>query len=128
MLWLYLLTIWVLECLKHSEDPSPRQRWKNLRNNGLKYNSFHTTALSAPTRMALLTGYNHHQTIWVLLAEAATTFPGYTGVRPQTITPMAEVLRQNGYNTAAVWKVPRGTTMGNFNNRTPGPLANTIGI
>jgi arylsulfatase len=38
------------------------------------------------------------------IAEAATTFPGYTGVRPQTITPMAEVLRQNGYNTAAFGK------------------------
>src|SRR4030095_15013976 len=28
--------------------------------NGLKYNRFHTTALCSPTRVALLTGYNHH--------------------------------------------------------------------
>src|SRR5262245_51168601 len=27
---------------------------------GLKYNRFHTTALCAPTRQALLTGRNHH--------------------------------------------------------------------
>jgi arylsulfatase len=27
---------------------------------GLKYNRFHTTALCSPTRVALLTGYNHH--------------------------------------------------------------------
>ena len=27
---------------------------------GLKYNRFHTTSLCSPTRMALLTGYNHH--------------------------------------------------------------------
>src|SRR4051795_11310662 len=27
---------------------------------GLKYNRFHTTALCAPTRAALLTGRNHH--------------------------------------------------------------------
>lgn len=33
--------------------------------------------------------------------EVATAFPGNTGVRPQTITPMAEVLRQNGYSTSA---------------------------
>ncbi|MDZ7648151.1 MAG: hypothetical protein U5K54_13760 [Cytophagales bacterium] len=39
-----------------------------------------------------------------VITEAATTFPGYTGVRPQTITPLAEVLRQNGYNTAQFGK------------------------
>jgi arylsulfatase len=38
------------------------------------------------------------------IGEAATTFYGNTSVRPQTITPMAEVLRQNGYNTAAFGK------------------------
>ena len=36
--------------------------------------------------------------------ETATTFPGNTGVRPQSITPMAEVLRQNGFSTAAFGK------------------------
>lgn len=75
-----------------------------LADNGLRYNRFHTTALSSPTRVALLTGYNHHSNNMGCIAEAATTFPGYTGVRPQTITPMAEVLRQNGYNTAAFGK------------------------
>lgn len=75
-----------------------------LANNGIKYNRFHTTALCSPTRMALLTGYNHHSNNMGAITEAATTFPGNTGVRPQTITPMAEVLRQNGYNTAAFGK------------------------
>jgi len=77
---------------------------EKLGNNGLKYNCFHTTALSAPTRMALLSGYNHHSNNMGVITEAATTFPGYTGVRPQTITPMAEILRQNGYNTAQFGK------------------------
>ncbi len=75
-----------------------------LATNGLKYNRFHTTALCSPTRVALLTGYNHHSNNMGCIAEAATTFPGNTGVRPQTITPMAEVLRQNGFNTAAFGK------------------------
>ena len=75
-----------------------------LGNNGLKYNRFHTTALSSPTRVALLTGYNHHSNNAGSIMETATMFPGNTGVRPQTITPMAEVLRQNGYNTAAFGK------------------------
>jgi len=72
--------------------------------NGLKYNRFHTTALCSPTRVALLTGYNHHSNNMGSIAETATTFPGNTSVRPQSITPMAEVLRQNGYNTAAFGK------------------------
>ena len=36
--------------------------------------------------------------------EVATAFPGNTGIRPQTITPIAEVLRLNGYSTAAFGK------------------------
>ena len=75
-----------------------------LAENGLKYNRFHTTAVSSPTRVALLTGYNHHSNNMGCITEAATTFPGNTGVRPLSITPMAEVLRQNGYNTAAFGK------------------------
>jgi arylsulfatase A-like enzyme len=75
-----------------------------LANNGIKYNRFHTTALCSPTRVALLTGYNHHSNNMGCIGEAATTFPGNTSVRPQSITPMAEVLRQNGYNTAAFGK------------------------
>lgn len=71
---------------------------------GLKYNRFHTTALCSPTRVAILTGYNHHSNNAGSIMETATTFPGNNGVRPQSITPMAEVLRQNGFSTAAFGK------------------------
>ena len=71
---------------------------------GLKYNRFHTTSLCSPTRVALLTGYNHHSNNAGSIMETGTAFPGNTGVRPQAITPMAEVLRQNGYSTAAYGK------------------------
>jgi len=71
---------------------------------GLKYNRFHTTALCSPTRTALLTGYNHHSNNAGAIMEIATAFPGNTGIRPQTITPVAEVLRLNGYSTAAFGK------------------------
>lgn len=75
-----------------------------LAKNGLTYNRFHTTALCTPTRAALLTGYNPHSANLGIITELATTFPGYTSVRPQSITPMAEVLRQNGYSTAQFGK------------------------
>ena len=72
--------------------------------NGLKYNRFHTTALCSPTRTALLTGHNHHANNAGAIMELATAFPGNTGVRPRSITPLAEILRQNGYSTAAFGK------------------------
>ncbi|HQW26571.1 MAG TPA: arylsulfatase [Saprospiraceae bacterium] len=77
---------------------------EKLAANGLKYNRFHTTALCSPTRTALLTGYNHHSNNAGAIMEVATAFPGNTGIRPQSITTIAEVLRLNGYSTAAFGK------------------------
>jgi len=71
---------------------------------GLRYNGFHTTALCSPTRMALLTGRNHHVTNTGAIMELATAFPGNTGIRPQSVAPLAEMLRENGYSTAAFGK------------------------
>ena len=71
---------------------------------GLRYTRFHTTALCSPTRMALLTGRNHHVTNTGAIMELATAFPGNTGVRPQSVAPLAEMLRLNGYSTAAFGK------------------------
>jgi arylsulfatase len=77
---------------------------EKLAKNGLKYNRFHTTALCSPTRMALLTGRNHHACNTGSIMETATSFPGNTGVRPRAIAPLAEMLRLNGFNTAAFGK------------------------
>src|SRR4029077_1159574 len=49
---------------------------------GLRYNRFHTTALCSPTRVALLTGRNHHINNAGAIMELATGFPGNTGIRP----------------------------------------------
>src|SRR3954447_8798546 len=43
---------------------------------GLKFNRFHTTALCAPTRAALLTGRNHHALGMGAITELATAAPG----------------------------------------------------
>lgn len=75
-----------------------------LANNGLRYNRFHTTALCSPTRVALLTGRNHHVNNAGAIMELATGFPGNTGVRPNSVSPLAEMLRLNGYSTAAFGK------------------------
>lgn len=75
-----------------------------LATNGLRYNQFHTTALCSPTRAALLTGRNHHMCNMGSITETATAFPGQTGQRPNRVAPLAEMLRLNGFATAAFGK------------------------
>jgi arylsulfatase A-like enzyme len=77
---------------------------EGLANNGLRYNEFHTTALCSPTRSALLSGRNHHMNNFGSIAETATAFPGQTGQRPNSVASIAEMLRLNGYSTAAFGK------------------------
>jgi arylsulfatase A-like enzyme len=77
---------------------------EKLAKGGLKYNKFHTTALCSPTRAALLSGRNHHVCNMGSITETATAFPGQTGKRPDSVAPLAEMLRLNGYSTAAFGK------------------------
>ena len=67
---------------------------------GLRYNRFHTTALCSPTRQALLTGRNHHSAGMGGITEIATAAPGYNSVLPNTMSPLAQTLKLNGYSTA----------------------------
>jgi len=71
---------------------------------GLRYNQFHTTALCSPTRVALKYGRNHHSANAGCVMEIATAFPGNQGRIPNSVAPLAEMLRLNGYSTAAFGK------------------------
>ncbi len=71
---------------------------------GLRFNNFHTTALCSPTRVALKSGRNHHTANAGSIMETATSFPGNTGRIPNSVAPLAEMLRLNGYSTAAFGK------------------------
>jgi len=84
--------------------PIPTPTLERLAKNGLRYNNFHTTALSSPTRAALKSGRNHHTVNMGFVTEMATGFPGATGQIPNATAPVAEMLRQNGYSTAAFGK------------------------
>ncbi|MCB2188885.1 MAG: arylsulfatase [Deltaproteobacteria bacterium] len=75
-----------------------------LAKGGLRYTNFHTTALCSPTRAALKAGRNHHMVNMGFITEMATAFPGDTGQIPDTTAPLAEMLRLNGYSTAAFGK------------------------
>jgi arylsulfatase A-like enzyme len=80
--------------------PIPTPSMDRLAKEGLRYTQFHTTALCSPTRAALLTGRNHHSNATGVIMELATGFPGYNSLMPKSNGTFAEVLRQNGYNTA----------------------------
>ena len=84
--------------------PCQTPNFEELAAGGLKYNRFHTTALCAPTRQALLTGRNHHTVGTGVITELTTSAPGYTSIRPDTCAPLAETLKLNGYSTAQFGK------------------------
>src|SRR6476619_7128214 len=71
---------------------------ERLAENGLKDNRFHTTALCAPTRAALLSGRNHHSVVMELITELASSAP------PNACAPLAQTLLLNGYPTAEFGK------------------------
>ncbi|NEP04301.1 MAG: arylsulfatase, partial [Okeania sp. SIO4D6] len=77
---------------------------KRLWDEGIAYNTFHTTAICSPTRAVLLTGRNHHRAHSGTTTELSTDWDGYLGVIPKTTATLPEVLREYGYNTAAFGK------------------------
>lgn len=86
--------------------PIGTPRFDQLAQDGLRYTNFHTTAICAPTRSALLTGRNsssvHEAGFSHRLLSAG--FPGWDGRIPSEDGTIAEILRDQGYNTFAVGK------------------------
>jgi arylsulfatase len=80
--------------------PIPTVTMDRLAKQGLRFNNFHTTALCSPTRAALLSGRNHHSNATGVIMELGTGYPGYNSLMPKSSGTFAEVLKQNGYNTA----------------------------
>lgn len=91
-----------------------------LANNGLRFNNFHTTSISAPTRAALLTGRNHHSSHVGQFNDDDYAAPGYDTYGPMENGTIAEILRDNGYSTFAIGKynftpINDGSNVGPFN-------------
>jgi len=80
--------------------PIPTPTFDGLAERGIRYNRFHTTALCSPTRAALITGRNPHNANTGIIMERSLGFPGYNSVMSKSCGTVAEVLRQNGFNTA----------------------------
>lgn len=80
--------------------PVPTPTMDRLAETGLRYTQFHTTALCSPTRAALLSGRNHHSASTGVIMELGSGYPGYNSLMPKSCGTFAEVLKQNGWNTA----------------------------
>ncbi len=90
-----------------------------LANDGISYNTFHTTSICSPTRAALLTGRNPTRVGSGTIAERAVDWDGYTGVIPRTSATLPKVLGAYGYKSAAFGKwhntpATQTTAMGPF--------------
>ena len=79
--------------------PVQTPNFQRLADGGLRYNMFHTTALCSPTGAALITGRNHRSVASGVITEMATGYRGYNSLAPNSAGTVAEVLKQNGYNT-----------------------------
>lgn len=88
----------------HFGGPVPTPTFDRLAQAGLYFNNFHTTAVCSPTRAALKSGRNHHVCNMGGIIETGTAFPGNTGKIPDSVAPVAEMLRLNGFSTAAFGK------------------------
>lgn len=84
--------------------PIDTPNFSKLAATGLRYNNFHVNALCSPTRAALLSGRNAHQIGFGTVAELGAGYPGYNTLWPKSAASVAEVLKDNGYSTAAFGK------------------------
>lgn len=84
--------------------PIDMPTFARISNEGLRYNRFHTAAICSASRAALLTGNNTHTANSGEIADISTGFEGNTFVKPDNITPLAQILRMNGYSTAQFGK------------------------
>src|SRR6185312_11925320 len=67
-------------------------------------NEFQVNAICSPTRAALLSGRNAHAVGFGNTTDAGAGYPGYNTVWPKSAASIAEVLKDNGYSTAAFGK------------------------
>src|SRR5512144_1229115 len=78
----------------------PTPALDRIAQSGLRYTNFHSTALSSPTRAALITGRNHHSVGFGVVAEQATGFPGYNSIIGPENATIGRILSDNGYATS----------------------------
>jgi arylsulfatase A-like enzyme len=88
---------------------------------GLRYNNFHTPALSSPSRAALMSARNTHKIGLGSHALSAMGFPGYNGTPPESAKSIAKHFQHAGFETFALGKwdhtpLPEASQSGPFHH------------
>ncbi len=78
----------------------PTPAMERIAQAGLRYTQFHSTALSSPTRAAIITGRNHHAVGFGQISEFATGYPGYDSIIGPENATIGRILSDNGYATS----------------------------
>jgi arylsulfatase A-like enzyme len=78
----------------------PTPAMDRIARDGLRYNRVFSTALSSPTRAALITGRNHHSAGFGVISEQSTGYPGYNSILGKDKATIGTILRDNGYSTS----------------------------
>ena len=84
--------------------PIDTPTFDDISKQGLRYNRFNTTALCSPTRASLLTGRYPQNVNMGNVTNLPTGYEGYTTVIPKSAATVAELLKENGYNTSMFGK------------------------
>ncbi len=78
----------------------PTPALDRVANAGLRYTQFHSTALCSPTRAALITGRNHHEVGFGVIAELSTGYPGYDSYIGVENVTVGRIMSEHGYATS----------------------------
>ncbi len=82
----------------------PTPTFDALAEDGIRFSSFHTTAVCSPTRASLLTGRTPHRVNVGNTTNWPTNYPGYTSDIPNSAATVAQLLQANGFSTAMFGK------------------------
>ncbi len=113
---------------QHLRRPDPTPTLDRLASNGLRYNNFHTTALSSPTRAALKSGRNHHTVNMGFITEMATGMPGATGQMPSSDRAAGRDAAPERLRHGRLRQVARDRGVGGQRRRPVRPLADAPGL
>ncbi|HBE99608.1 MAG TPA: hypothetical protein DDW46_00980, partial [Dehalococcoidia bacterium] len=99
----------------------------SLASSGIRFSQMYNSARCCPSRAALLTGLNPQQTgvghmVSTFGQPASINIPAYQGYLNETSATIAEVLKENGYQTymSGKWHVGGGYDLTDASTWTPG--------
>ena len=106
----------------------PTPTFDSLAQQGLRYNTFHTTALCSPTRSSIITGRNHHTNATGVITEFGTGYPGYNSLIAQELGHCGRDSQAERLQHRVVWQEPQRARLADERGRAIRPVAHRPGL